>query len=264
LREGTVLYLSVVIPAYNEEPAIQSGKLDRVRDFLEAQDYTSELILVDDGSRDGTAELGASIASRVIKIEHAGKAAALTAGMNAAEGAIILMTDMDQATPIEESEKLLDSIESGSDVAIGSRGLVRKDAPISRYIMSWGQVALRTGLLGVRALDTQCGFKAFRRNPALQVLSKLVVYNPVTMGCVQGPSVTSGFDVEFLMVANRLGYSISEVPVEWSYQESRRVSLWRDSLRGVVDLGRIVGAKLGRKYPARVRRGAQSCESSYT
>jgi len=257
-------HLSVVIPAYNEEPAIQNGKLERVREYLATQDYSSELLVIDDGSTDATVTAAHGIADRVVQIDHAGKAAALTAGMAAATGDILLMTDMDQATPIDETSKLLESIDRGYDISIGSRGMVRKDAPLSRYVMSWGQVALRTGLLGVRVLDTQCGFKAFRRKAALEVINNLVVYNPVTMGCIQGPSVTSGFDVEFLMVANRLGYSISETPVEWSYQESRRVSLWKDSLRGIADLGRIVAANVARKYPGRAQQRSLRSESVHS
>jgi dolichyl-phosphate beta-glucosyltransferase len=248
---GNTPYLTIVIPAYNEADAIRAGKLARVFDWLEQQDFHSELILVDDGSLDGTAQLAREAGVRVECIQHAGKAAAIVAGIHAAAGEIILFTDMDQATPIFEATKLLECIKTRSNVAIGSRGLVRSGAPVGRYILSWGQILLRYFLLGVRITDTQCGFKAFTRRAALEVLQHLKVYHPARQGAIQGPSVTSGFDVEFLFVANRLGHRISEVPVQWNYQETRRVRLVKDAVRGMRDLLRIAWMRLLRRYPRR-------------
>jgi hypothetical protein len=158
---------------------------------------------------------------------------------------------MDQATPIFEATKLLECIKTRSNVAIGSRGLVRSGAPVGRYILSWGQILLRYLLLGVRITDTQCGFKAFTRRAALEVLQHLKVYHPTRQNAIQGPSVTSGFYVEFLFVANRLGHRISEVPVQWNYQETRRVRLVKDAVRGMRDLLRIAWMRLLRRYPRR-------------
>ncbi|HSV85315.1 MAG TPA: glycosyltransferase [Levilinea sp.] len=251
---GTTPYLTIVIPAYNEAEAIRAGKLGRVSTWLSAQDYNAELIVVDDGSQDETAALAEAEGVRVERITHAGKAAAIVAGIQAARGDIILFTDMDQATPIFEAERLLHSIKTESSIAIGSRGLIRPGAPAGRYVLSWGQILLRYILLGIRISDTQCGFKAFTRLAAQEVLQFLHVYHPARQGAIHGPSVTSGFDVEFLMVANRLGYRISEVPVRWNYQETRRVSLVKDAMRGMRDLVRIAWARLLRQYPRR-RRG---------
>lgn len=160
---------------------------------------------------------------------------------------------MDQATPIEEAPRLLEALKNGCDVAAGSRGVTRAGAPPTRYLLSWGQVILKTVLLGLRVVDTQCGFKAFTRPAALDVINHLVVYAPQRLGTLTGPSVTSGFDVEFLLVAQRLGYRIREVPVRWNYQQSRRVNLVRDARRGLTDLLGIVMARLTRKYPRRKR-----------
>jgi dolichyl-phosphate beta-glucosyltransferase len=248
---ATSPYLSIVIPAYNEAEAIRAGKLARVTQWLADQDFASELIVVDDGSQDETTALAQAQGVRVERIQHAGKAAAIVAGIKAARGEIVLFTDMDQATPIVEASRLVHSIETKSNVAIGSRGLVRAGAPIGRYILSWGQILLRYILLGVRITDTQCGFKAFTRPAALEVLQHLKVYHPDRQGAIQGPSVTSGFDVEFLFIANRLGHRICEVPVQWNYQDTRRVRLVRDAFRGMRDLVRIAWVRLLRQYPRR-------------
>jgi hypothetical protein len=126
--------------------------------------------------------------------------------------------------------------------------------PEQYYVLSWGQILLRYILLGIRITDTQCGFKAFPRQAALEVLQYLKVYHPARQGAIQGPSVTSGFDVEFLMVANRLGYPICEIRVQWNYQETRRVSLVKDAVRGMRDLIRIAWVRLIRQYPRRRKR----------
>jgi dolichyl-phosphate beta-glucosyltransferase len=256
--------LSIVIPAYNEETAIRAGKLAQVMDWLEQQPFQSELIVVDDESTDGTASAAEaavaapvigrpasrhSVTGRVLRIRHAGKAAAVIAGIRAAKGDWVLFSDMDQATPITETPRLLAALESGCDIVAGSRGVVRKGAPVGRYIISWGQVALKWVLLGLRMIDTQCGFKAFTRAAALAIIDHLVVYAPERLGAVDGPSVTSGFDVEFLLVGQRMGYRIREVPVRWSYQQTRRVNLVRDARRGLKDLFSILTARLRHRYP---------------
>jgi hypothetical protein len=173
----------------------------------------------------------------------------VVAGIQQARGEIILFTDMDQATPITEATKLIGALQEGADVVIGSRGLVRPGAPAGRYLLSWGQVALRSLLIGLKFADTQCGFKAFTRCAALDILDHLRVYHPAGLGPLRGPSVTSGFDVEFLFVAQRLGYRIQEAPVTWNYQETRRVKLMKDAWRGVRDLANIVSADIRGKYP---------------
>ncbi len=242
------MQLSLILPAYNEEAAIRAGKLAQVRGWLQSQPFQNELIVVDDQSQDETADLAAEWADRVIRIPHAGKAAAIIAGIRAARGEWVLFSDMDQATPIPEAVKLLSALQAGQDVAVGSRGLVRKDAPPGRYILSWGQSLLKFVLLGMRITDTQCGFKAFKRAAALDIVDHLVLYSPARLGTLTGPSVTSGFDVEVLFLAQQLGYQIQEIPVEWNYQQTRRVSLLRDAFRGMRDLVKIFRARLTGKY----------------
>ena len=241
--------LSVVVPAYNEAAAISAGKLAAVSRWLAGYEAPAELIVVDDGSADATAELARALVEHMIHIPHAGKAAAIIAGIQAARGNVILFTDMDQATPITEAPQLLAAIAAGADVAIGSRGLVRRGAPAGRYVLSWGQVLLRRLLLGLRVADTQCGFKAFTRDAAISILGSLRVYHPSRMDPIRQSSVTSGFDIEFLFVAQRLGCQVREVPVRWNYEDTRRVSLVRDAWRGVADLLRIAAAARRGEYP---------------
>jgi dolichyl-phosphate beta-glucosyltransferase len=244
-------YLSVVIPAYNEESALRAGKLKHVATWLSALPMSTELIVVDDGSIDETSRLAEDTADRVIRIGHSGKASAILNGIMGARGEVVLFTDMDQATPITEATKLLGAIKQSADVAIGSRGLVRPGAPIARNLLSWGQVAIRNLLLGMKITDTQCGFKAMTRQSAMEILNHLQLYHPAKIKTVSGASVNSGFDVEFLFVAQRLGFRIAEVPVEWNYQETRRVKIIKDALRGVRDLLNIMLANWQGKYPAR-------------
>lgn len=231
--------LSVIIPAYNEVESIEMGKLERVASWLDGQLYQTELIVVDDGSEDRTASMAMEHANRVITIGHKGKAGAIITGFREASHDVVMFTDMDQATPITEADKLLETIVASTDIAVGSRGLIRKNAPIGRYILSWGHYVLHRLVLGLRIDDTQCGFKAFKRDVIIDVLSNMKIYNYRNLDLISFPSVSSGFDTELLFVAQKLGYKIKEVPVEWNYQETRRVDLTRDALRGIVDLYQI-------------------------
>ncbi len=238
-------FLSVVIPAYNESENIRDGALDKVVAYLLGRGLSHELLVVDDGSEDETAALADAYAAthpgvRVLRNPHHGKAHTVVTGLLAAAGEIILFTDMDQATPIGEVERLLPWFDRGYDLVIGSRGNVRRNAPLSRRLMSRGQVVLRDVILDLGPIaDTQCGFKAFRREPIRRVVEHLRVYDPRHEEAIEGAAVTAGFDVELLFVATKLGYQVKEVPVEWDYQLTRRVSLLRDSLRGIRDLLRI-------------------------
>ncbi|MCL4559949.1 MAG: glycosyltransferase [Chloroflexi bacterium] len=252
-------FLSVVIPAYNEASNIQSGALDQVAGYLSRQSFTYEVVIVDDGSLDATAELARSFAEshpgfRVISSPHRGKAHAVTTGLLSAEGELVLFSDMDQATPLDQVSRLIPWYEQGYDVIIGSRGRVRRNAPAWRKLMSISQIMLRNIILGFSQVsDTQCGFKAFRREAIHPILDGLSLYAAVTPdGTPRGAAVTSGFDVELLFVAHRLGYRIREVPVEWDYHRTRRVNLFKDALRGLNDLVRIRLADLRGVYSKKV------------
>jgi glycosyltransferase involved in cell wall biosynthesis len=252
-------FLSVVIPAYNETANIRAGSLKTVSAYLSKQTYPYEVIVVDDGSEDDTAALAEAFAGehpnfRVVRNPHRGKAYTVATGLQAGKGEIVLFSDMDQATPIREAEKLLPFFQQGFDVVIGSRGSYRRNAPWWRKAMSRSQVVLRNVILGFRDItDTQCGFKAFRGSAVNNILDQLFVFSQKSVTSVQGATVTAGFDVEMLFVAQRLGYRIKEVPVEWDYRHSRRVNLLKDSMRGVQELLRIRGADLKGAYSGKTR-----------
>lgn len=232
--------ISVVIPSYNEMANLQKGTLEKVKSYLEKQKYEYEVIVVDDGSNDGSREFVENFVKqnkkfRLIKNGHTGKAGAVTAGMLAGKGDYILFTDMDQATPIEEIEKVLPFIKDGFDVVIGSRNR-RKGAPLSRRVMSKGAIVLRSLIVGLPLIkDTQCGFKIFTKEAAKDIFSQI---KKIHHGFkeIKGSAVTAGFDVELLYLAIKKGYKIKEVPVYWLYVETRRVNPLNDSIQGVLDM----------------------------
>jgi dolichyl-phosphate beta-glucosyltransferase len=239
------VYLSVVIPCYDEMANLRKGVLDHVALFFDKKDYNYEVIVVDDGSKDGSVEFVTKFVKenpsfRLIKNPHFGKAGAVTTGMLEAKGKYRLFTDMDQATPIEELDKLLPFVESGDyDIAIGSRSTIRKGAPRIRLFVSRSAIVMRKIMVGItRISDTQCGFKLFSAHSAEDLFSRL---KKIKKGFtkVKGPAVTYGSDIEVLYIADRIGYQIKEVPVEWLFVESRRVSPVKDSVTGVLDLLRI-------------------------
>lgn len=236
-------HLSIVVPAYNEEINIRLGALDKVARYMESRDYSWEVILVDDGSTDETKALLDDYAKktkgfRVIHNPHQGKAATVIAGSFAAIGDYVLFTDLDQATPIPEVEKILPWLDKRFDVVIGSRSGRREGAPLTRIAMARGFMLLRSMLLGLHGItDTQCGFKAFRQDVARNIFGKLKLYGDSHV--VQGSMVTAGFDLEVLFLAKKVGYKIKEVPVEWHYVETRRVNPIKDSWQGLMDILKI-------------------------
>lgn len=236
-------YLSVVIPCYNEEQNIRLGSLDKLAHYMEKQKYSWEVLIVDDGSNDKSRELIKKLIKqndnfRLIENTHQGKAGTVIKGMLEAVGEIVLFSDLDQSAPIEEVEKLLPWLEKEFDIVIGSRKDRREGAPLSRKIMGPGFMLARSIILGMKDIDdTQCGFKAFRTDVARDVFSALKLYKP--KGETTGARVTAGFDVEVLYLAQQRGYRIKEVPVEWHYVDTRRVSPISDSIDALIDIFRI-------------------------
>jgi hypothetical protein len=140
---------------------------------------------------------------------------------------------MDQATPISEFEKFLPKFKAGFDIVIGSRS-GRPNAPLFRQILAYGNVILRSLILRLPVKDSQCGFKAFTFASANKIFTIMNKVHPPVV--VMGPSVDPGFDMEMLFLGRKLGYKISEVPVTWRHQESRRVSFIKDALAGIKGL----------------------------
>ena len=248
--------LSVVIPAFDELANLQKGVLSKVESFLQKQTYDYEVILVDDGSKDGTREFLERFTKqnkkfKLIKNQHLGKAGAVTTGMLKAGGDYVLFCDMDQATPIEEVENLLPYLSKGYEIVIGSRSRDRKGAPFTRLLMARGMMVLRSVIVGLHGItDTQCGFKLFTKDASDKIFGKLYELHQ-GFRVTSGSSVTAGFDVELLFLAQKLGYKIKEVPVTWLYVETRRVSPIKDSLDGLRELFTIKRNDVVGKYPSK-------------
>lgn len=237
------IYLSIVIPCYNEEKNIEDGKINKVISFLNKKSYAWELLIVDDGSTDRSINLlkkNINARQNILLIEnsHQGKAGTVITGMLRAAGKYVLFTDLDQATPIAEIDKFLPYFKKEYDIVIGSRKQKREGAPFVRAIMGPGFTLIRKFILGLTNIsDTQCGFKAFKKNVAREIFKRLKLYKQQNKA--KGSQVTAGFDVEVLFLGKKLGYKIKEVPISWNYVETRRVNPLRDSYNAFVDLLRI-------------------------
>ena len=230
--------LSIVFPAYNEAERLPDT-LARVSRFCREKLDRYELIVVDDGSADGTEAVVREFADvRYLRNEvNRGKGETVKRGMLEAELDTVLFSDVDLSTPIEEALALLDALDGGADVAIGSRRFdgekqVRRSWP--RKLMAWGWRTLVHVLVLKGIHDTQCGFKMFRSKAAREVLA---------LQRLEGWA----FDVEVLYLARRLGYSIVEVPVEWHEAGDSRLGLF-SPLQMALDLFKVrrLHRKLGK------------------
>jgi glycosyltransferase involved in cell wall biosynthesis len=244
------MFLSVIIPAFNEEETIKKGVLKEVQDYLTEQNYSWEVLLVDDASTDKTLNLMQQFAKKnpnfkVLAESHRGKGGTIMAGTREAVGEIILFCDMDQATPLSELAKFLPKFEEGFEIVIASRS-GREGAPLVRKMMAYGFVVLRTLILRLPFKDTQCGFKAFKKEVAEKIFARLEVFNQKK--AVAGAAVTAGFDLEVLYLARKMGLKVAEVPVIWRHKETERINPLRDSWEGFKDLLRVRFNSLSGKY----------------
>jgi len=236
--------LSIIIPAYNEEARLTPTLRDYVA-YCGASGRAAELIVVDDGSLDATSVVVETFAAehpqvRLIRLaENRGKGYAVRSGVVNARGKLVLFADADGATPLAEIERLEAALHQGADLAIGSRALhgagVRVEARFYRRLI--GRIFHRlVETLTVRGVhDTQCGFKLFRGPVAQDLFSRMRM---------RGFS----FDVELLMMAQRRGYRIAEVPVNWTHQPGSKVNLVTDSALMARDLFVIRGRYLSGEY----------------
>lgn len=223
------VHLAVIIPAYNEEQRLD-GTLNRIEEYLAAQPYDSNVLIIDDGSTDRTRAIAQEFAAnnprmRTIGYQpNRGKGYAVRTGMLAAEADWLLLCDADLAAPIEEVEKLF---AANAPVAIGSRALAKSELEVHQpwWRETAGKLFNRAvQLLAVKGIrDSQCGFKLFRRDAAKRIFAicKIDGY---------------GYDFEALMAARELGYAIAEVPIRWSHQEGSKVRLLRDGFKMLWDL----------------------------
>ncbi len=229
------LYLAIVVPAYNEETRLKNT-LQALADYYNSQKYSWQVTVVSDGSSDGTAALVEQVATTDPRfhLDHyfpnRGKGYAVRRGILGAKAKYILFCDADLATPQEETAKLLEKMEAGADIAIGSRPLKESNLVVRQ---PWHREMLgRAFNMAVRSLavpgihDTQCGFKMFTLEAADEVFCRC---------SLDGFS----FDLEALMIARDLGLKIEEVPIRWSHQDGSKVSLMRDGPKMLLDLVKI-------------------------
>lgn len=228
-------FISVILPVYNEEKLIASS-LFKISSYLKIV-QAHEIIVVDDGSMDKTKEivnkLGEEIKGlRIISnARNCGKGFAVRRGIFESKGEIILFSDIDLSTPIEEFDKLLFWIDKGYDVVIASREI--KGAEIYHRQQFYRRVMGKVFILLVRFFlcrgikDIECGFKCFRRKAALSIFRKLHIEG-------------FAFDAEVLYLANMMGFKIKEVPVKWSHFRASKVNVLRDAIRAFRDLLKIM------------------------
>jgi len=217
LTDKQVPLLSVIIPCYNEAKNLERGVLNEVHQYLARQSFSWEVIVVNDESTDDSKRLITHAIQdwegfSLFDIPHGGKPAAVWGGIQQARGDLILFTDMDQSTPIDELDKLLPWTEAGFDVVIGSRETGREGSSALRKLGSVVFLTLRRLALLPDIQDTQCGFKLCRRQVALEIFPHLEFLRQEEKPT--GWKVTA-FDVEFLFLVERAGYRIKEVLVRW-------------------------------------------------
>ncbi|MCX6354728.1 MAG: glycosyltransferase family 2 protein [Candidatus Aureabacteria bacterium] len=251
LKEPAV-HLSVVIPAYNEEPRLRKT-IERVSDYLSQRTYVSEIVVVDDGSSDGTVGVVEECASSrgrvriVLNGTNRGKGYSVRHGVEEARGDYVLFSDADLSTPIEDLERLFPKLTAeGFDIAIGSRALVESEVRVHQpwYRELMGKIFNRiVRIFTVRGIrDTQCGFKLFKTGIARELFSMQRIER-------------FSFDVEVLYLARKRGCRIAEVPVTWYNSPRSRVSLLGDPFRMFLDVLKIRYYDMRGYYCSRARSG---------
>ncbi|NDJ53174.1 MAG: glycosyltransferase family 2 protein [Chloroflexi bacterium] len=225
--------LSIIIPAYNEEARL-AHSLEDVARYVADHHESIEVIVVNNNSTDQTAHIAEEFASelpymRVLHEPRQGKGAAVRTGMLAGRGDYLIFCDADFSMPVEEVDKFIRPELNGYDIAIGSRELansVRIDEPEYRHLMGrvFNFIVRVLAVPGIQ--DTQCGFKAFRRD---------VVQQLFPMQTIDG----WGFDVEILYLGRKHGYHIHEVPITWYYKEQSRVHPIRDSFNMLMEVLKV-------------------------
>ncbi len=238
------LTYSIVLPAYNESARI-AATLDKILAYAAQRGWNAEILVVNDGSTDNTAEIVREYGERHPTLQllenpgNRGKGYSVRNGVLHARGDIVLFSDADLSSPIPEADKLFAAIAEGADIAMGSRWL-KSELQIHRqplYRQLFGRIfnlALRM-ILGLNFKDTQCGFKAFTRNAAQTIfpLQKIERW---------------GFDPELLYLARRFGFTVKEVAVAWSHREGTRINPLRDGIRMFGEVLYIRWNAVTRKY----------------
>jgi len=226
---------SIILPAYNESARI-AATLDKILAHATNRGWNLEIIVVNDGSTDTTANIVCEYARKhpILRLlenpGNRGKGYSVRNGMLHAKGEILLFSDADLSSPIEEAEKLFEAIGKGADIAVGSRWMdprlqIRRQPLYRRVFGRIFNLALRV-VLGLQFKDTQCGFKAFTRRSARAIFSLQKIER-------------WGFDPELLFLAAKSGFVVREVPVAWSHREGTRLHPLRDGIRMFGELLKI-------------------------
>ena len=235
--------LSVIIPAYNEELRLPAT-LERIAAYLANCGREAEVLVVDDGSKDGTAAVAESFRGKIATLrvvsngDNRGKGYSVRHGMQEARGRIALFTDADLSAPIEEAGKLIDALET-NDVAIGSRAVDRSlisvhESPFREFAGIVFNTIVRS-ILWLPFVDTQCGFKAFRRERCSIIFEQQKIER-------------FGFDPELLYLARHHGLRAVEIPVRWGHSPATKVSMLNDSLQMFIDVFTIRWNSLMGRY----------------
>ncbi len=217
--------ISVVIPAYNEEKKLEPS-LQRITEYLEKNFKDYEVLLIDDGSKDTTVEIANKFKEKKVKIiqnpKNMGKGFSVKLGMINAKYDPILFSDADLATPIEETEKFLATIQKGYDVVVASRNIegakITVEQPKYRQVLGKAFPLIVKNMILPDFKDTQCGFKMFKKNAARKIFPRQTIQR-------------WAFDVEVMFIAKKLGYKIKELPVTWTDKGDSKLSPVKDSLK---------------------------------
>ena len=235
---------SIIIPAYNESQRL-GASLDKLLAYIAQQHWTAEIIVVNDGSRDSTAEVVRSYSRSNPMVRllenpgNKGKGYTVRNGMLHASGDVLLFTDADLSSPIEEAPKLFAAISNGADVAIGSRWLQAElqteRQPLYRQVFGRIFNLLLRIVLGLRYKDTQCGFKAFNRNAANAIFPRQRIER-------------WGFDPEILFLAGKFDLKVVEVPVAWAHDDRSKINPVTDGVRMFLEMLRVRWNDVSGKY----------------
>ena len=235
---------SIVIPAYNESERI-ALTLERVLAHVRERNWSAEVLVVNDGSSDSTADIVRRFAAQhgnLALIENPGnrgKGYSVRNGMLHASGEVVLFSDADLSSPIEEADKLFAALAAGADVAIGSRWLrtelQTQRQPLHRQLLGRVFNLLLRVVLGLHYRDTQCGFKAFTRRATHLIFPLQHIER-------------WGFDPEILFLAHKFGLKVQEVPVQWAHREGTRINPVRDGLRMFLETLKIRWFSISGKY----------------
>ncbi len=236
--------LSIVIPSFNEELRLPVTLAD-ISAYIRASRRETEVIVVDDGSTDRTADVANSFRGEIQRLcviankKNRGKGYSVRHGMLEARGRIVLFTDADLSAPIDEADKLIAAL-ADHDVAIGSRALNRSLISVHQSVFrEYAGIIFNfivRAILRLPFVDTQCGFKAFRRDRCRVIFQQQRIER-------------FGFDPELLYLARHHGLSAAEIPVRWAHSPATKVSMWRDSIQMFLDVFIIRWNALTGRYP---------------